>query len=123
MRSLSGLGWLIGGMLVSGCMLAPTDDQRLDSTEAPIRFLGYVLEPSQPVYVEAYNRQTGQYEEVGRTTSSSSAYEYQGSDLFSWSMNLSLSDVHWRPGHRGRHAVLEGFTIHQGSEKSGSPAG
>ncbi|HMV67568.1 MAG TPA: hypothetical protein PKA64_12015 [Myxococcota bacterium] len=84
---------------VTGCALAPYDDQGVDQLR-PIPVNGYASKARATVVVSALNVETNRYEEVGRITAASTpeirANTWPNTpDLFKWSGAVSLQYRHW----------------------------
>ncbi len=104
-------------LLLAGCLLSPTDDQRVSSTSAPLTFIGYHLNPSTPVQVQAWNYTTHGMQNIGAPVlsdaTSTAALERP---LFGWSATRTLGPAFWRSGPAGgRCAVVGGWTTVSGS--------
>jgi hypothetical protein len=94
----------------SGCMLTPTDDQRVTSTTAALSFTGYTNEARAPVQVRAWDFAANAMVNIGVPVNSaaSSTVNAGGTPLFSWSASRSLPARFWRSGPAGGHCAAVG---------------
>lgn len=82
---------------LSGCMLTPADGDVVSSTATALSFGGFTPNPGQAVRVEVLNGTT--WLPVTTTTSSSTPFRFDGTDLYSWSASATVGS--WVPGTTG----------------------
>ncbi|MFZ5441566.1 MAG: hypothetical protein ACOZQL_16285 [Myxococcota bacterium] len=109
---------LLSLSLTTGCILSPTDDQRVSNPAAPLAFSGYHFYGSSPVQVQAWNYDTNSMENLGAPVNSaaSSSVSLGDQPLYSWSVTRSLAPRHWRTGPvSGQCATIAATTVLNGS--------
>lgn len=100
----------------TGCILGPTDDQRVASSTAPLTFEGYHLNASGQVQLRAWNYSTHAMADLGLpvTAAASPSYTFER-DIFGWSATRTLGPSFWKAGPvAGRCAVIGGTTAVSG---------
>ncbi len=94
---------------LAGCMLAPTDDSRVDSATASLPFNGFVNQPSVPVQVRAWDYLAHAMGNVGLAVPASSApTEASGGPLYYWTAPRALPSRFWRTGPAGGQCAAVG---------------
>ncbi|MFT3707095.1 MAG: hypothetical protein QM817_05440 [Archangium sp.] len=101
----------------TGCILGPTDDQRVSSTTAPLTFEGFHLNGSGQVQLKAWNYSTNAMTNLGLPVTASATPSYTlDRDIFGWSATRTLGPAFWRAGPvSGQCAVIGGTTVVSGT--------
>jgi hypothetical protein len=94
----------------SGCMLTPTDDQRVASTTSTLSFTGFTNESRAPVQVRAWDFTANAMVNLGASVNSdaTSSTSSGGTPLFAWSASRTLASRFWRSGPAGGHCAAVG---------------
>ena len=109
MVSMRGISLLSGvvflGLSLPGCVLGPTDGDRVGSRDSSIGISGVETVEGFEVDVEAFNVNTERFEAVARARSERDVSAFIGSffggSWYAWSYRLVLPDEYWSPGDRG----------------------
>jgi hypothetical protein len=90
-------------LAMAGCMLAPVDGQVVTSTSSVIHFEGYAANPSEPWRIEAFDGLIPR--PIANTTSGAAPErQYDGADLYKWSVDAQVPSSYWIPGTTGHVA-------------------
>lgn len=114
---------LLGGALaaasaLSGCLLNPTDDGRVDSRTDPLLFGGYHIEAAAPVQVRAWDFEANEMVDVGAPArSSKEATMVDGARLHEWAAWRTLDERFWRRGPVSGYCAVTGASGTWGDEE------
>jgi hypothetical protein len=99
---------MAGGL--SGCLLSPTDDQRVSSTAEPLTFSGLIPEANAPVQARAWDFAANAMRNVGPVVRSSATPSVVPgtTPLYGWSVYRTLEPRFWRSGPTGGHCAVFG---------------
>jgi hypothetical protein len=114
-RSRWGLSAMLAGLalaaLVSGCMIGPYDEMRVESTTSPIAFWGVHPDPNRWVRVSAYNFRTEEFHRIGNFLSADRpTWTVSDGPLYRWEGTRVLGPDYWENGYGGRYARVKATT-------------
>jgi hypothetical protein len=97
--------------VMGGCMYRPTDDGRVASTTAPLRFDGYTMEARAPVQVRAWNFTANTMDDIGAPARAGAEPFHIGTRaLYGWTASHLLAPRYWRSGPAGGQCAVVGAT-------------
>jgi hypothetical protein len=115
------MGWLLALLVaaLSGCVITPESETRIEHRADEVFFQGYGQLGSSPIVLKAKNWQTGAWEEIGRTVTNHDAGIAENTwgthpALYYWSITVPVA-------HANNAAELKRWRLHSCNDTNPQP--
>jgi len=91
MRSMRSIAVFIVCLSTVACVVAPENEDVLDSAFEELPFVGFVDSPGAEIQIEVWNHAIDAFEPIGRTTAGDTPSVMAGNSAYFWNVNAAVS--------------------------------